>query len=151
MLNKFWGLSTPIKLLIGVGILILLLFVFDATTGWISNARSWLFNKEQAAQTVQIEKQLQEIEVLRKEKKEVERKALELEAKNAIYETREKDLTTKQKEEKVKIDKLLEEQAAEEQITAQETDAYTRCVRFKEKALAQNLPSAKLINCEVKK
>jgi uncharacterized protein (DUF3084 family) len=158
-MKDFWAkilsLSTPVKIALGIVILVVGLFIFDAFTGYVRNFKNWAFDRHQA----QIEQQNQELlnenkllrednAQLRVEQTDLVKKAVEAKAREAVFEEREKNLDTKTKQELAKTDAALKQQDVIEQQTAQDTDVYTRCVRTKEKLLAQNIPSAKNIRCE---
>ena len=145
---KFWALSTPVKLIIGVVILVLGLWIFDAFTGKVRDFKNWAFDRRQAQIEQQNQQLLDENAKLRAEQKVLVDQAIAAKAKEAIFTEKEKALDAKAKDELAKTDAALKEQDRVEQETATPTDAYTQCIRTKEKLLALKLPSATKINCE---
>lgn len=149
----FKNLSTVWKVvLIGV-VLIVAVWVFDLTTGYVRDIKNWAFDNRQA----RIEKQNEELTAenikLRAERDEAARQALATKAKDAVLDEREKNLDARTKQQLENTEKALEAQAKEEAETEVPIDDYTRCMRVKEKMLAFNppIPAAKNFTCEEKR
>lgn len=150
-MKKFWnslGLWGKIALIAGTVILLVLLY--DLFTGGLSDIRGKIFDRHYAERMQQVDKLEKENDELRRQKAELEKKAIELAAKDAIYESKDKELDSKVKQEVNRLDDALAQLEKEEAVTEQPTDAYTRCVRVKQKMLAMTPPvtSASSINCE---
>lgn len=143
----FGKLGTIPSIIILIIVIALGMFLLDSFTGVVRDAKNWMFDRQQAENTAKVEQLLKENEDLRKVQKEYETKALIAESKNQIYEQRAEEIGGKILAEQQKLDKALEEAKKEELTTEQPTDKLTRCNRLKEKLLAQNIPSAKDIDC----
>lgn len=147
MLEKWKSLGTIWKVVIIAGFIVLAVIVYDLTLSGTSSIKSWMNDRAYAERMEQVEKLTKEIEVLRAEKKEYERQAMEAEAKEAIFKEREKNLDAKTKAELQKLEEALAQQDKEDAVTAQETDSFTRCERMKAKMVSLNIKSAGEINC----
>lgn len=132
-----------IAIILGIGI-----FFLDKFTGVISNYRSARFDAQEKATMEKVTKLEKEAEVLRAQKNEFEKRAVEAEAKNAIFENRDKELSAQDLQLQLKTNQVLEEVRREEAITSIPTDAYTRCVRTRQKLLERGIKSAEGINCD---
>ena len=148
MWNWFKNLSTIWKIVLIAGIFVIALFIYDLTTGGISDLKGWMFDRRSAERTAENEKLTKENDALRAENVELEKKIVADEAKYTILVGQDKELTAKQQEALAKTDQALQQQAQEEAITAQEIDNHTRCVRTKEKMVALGIPHAKEMNCD---
>ena len=148
MLQTFNALKLGWKLLIIAIVLGLGLFFLDKFTGVISNYRSARFDANEKATMERVEKLEKEAEVLRAQKAEFEKRAIEAEAKNAIFENRDKELSAQDLQLQLKTNQVLEEVRREEAITSVPTDAYTRCTRTRAKLLERGIKSAEVINCD---
>lgn len=146
---QFWkNLSWLWRIVIIVGVLVLSMWILDATTGYVSNFRSWMFDQKQAKIEEANKKLEDENVLLRKERDDWKTKALALDVQIAAIEASQGKKGTEITNEQDRIKKVLEEFKKEEEQTAEPTDAYTRCVRLKDKLLVLHIPSAKEINCE---
>jgi cell division protein FtsB len=151
MLTWFKSLSLTWKIILGVAILIAAFLIYDWITGGISDLKGYIFDKESAARMAQVEQLTQENAVLRAQKDEAEKQAVESKAKEAVFESRNKDLDAKTRADLEKTNLALQQQAQEEAVTAQPIDNYTRCERTKQKMLDLNIPAAKEMNCNESK
>lgn len=151
MKNWWNSLSTFWKVVLVAFVLIVAIFIWDRITGGISDFKGWMNDrayKERMEKDAEYEKQIAE---LKAKNIELDKKIIESEAKAAILEQNDKELSEKAKQELAKLDQALAAQDAEEARTAEPTDAYTRCVRTKQKMLELGIASAKEINCEDRK
>lgn len=148
MLNWFKGLSTLWKVVVIVIALAIGLYIYDSFTGGISDLKGWLFDKNYTANMQQVDALTQENAVLRAQKEEAEKQAIESKAKEAVYEDKLKVLDAQTKAELDKTNQALAQQAQEEAQTAQPIDNHTRCERTKQKMLDLNIPAAKEMNCD---
>lgn len=155
MITWIKNLSVSGKILLAVGVLILAVIIFDASTGYMREFHNWMFDRQQA----KIEQKNKELEVsnqqirdenikLRAEQNTLVKQALEVKAKEAVLNDREKSLDTKTKEQLAKTEQALKQQEQEERVTAEPIDDYTRCLRARDKMLALKIPAAKNMTCE---
>ncbi len=148
-MKNFWTkLSIFWKLVIVVVFLVLIIFTWDKLTGGISSLKGWMNDKayeERMEKDADYEKQIAEIKT---KNIELDKKLIESEAKAGILEQNDKALTEQTKQELAKLDQALAAQDAEEARTAEPVDAYTRCIRTKQKMLDLKIASAQEINCE---
>jgi regulatory protein YycI of two-component signal transduction system YycFG len=153
MWNWFKNLGLLGKGLVIAGILVVVLFILSFVGGWSSGIKGWFYDKAYEERMAKVDTLEKENAELRAKNIEIDKKLVDSEARGAILEANDKAFTEKQKQELAKLDQLLKEQDAVEAQTAQPTDAYTRCVRTKEKMLALTPPiaAAKDINCEDKR
>lgn len=151
MLEFLKNLSLPVKIAAAIVILLLGIWIFDLSTGKVREWKNDWFDSKQAQVEKQNEELLAENIRLRTEAeaavKNAEKLQLEVTAKDVALE----ELNARSKAELDKLDKALKHQDKVEAETAQPTDAYTRCVRFKQKALELGSTTAKEIDCESKK
>ena len=148
MITWFKGLSTLWKVVAIVVVLIVAVLIFDAFTGYVSDFKGWLFDRNYTANMQQIDALTQENAALRAEKQEAERQAVESKAKEAIFEDKIKTIDAKTQAEIDKTNQALEQQAQEEAQTAQPIDNHTRCERTKQKMLDLGIPAAKEMSCD---
>jgi hypothetical protein len=116
--------------------------------------KSW-YDKSEASNMKQVDdllKQNNEIRMknamLEQQFKDSEKRALEAEMKNEIFESRMETLGAAAAAEQLKTERVLEELDREEAITATPVDNYTRCTRGRAKLLERGIKSAANINCE---
>jgi hypothetical protein len=107
-----------------------------------------MFDKQYTERMAEVDKLTKENDVLKAQKAELEKQAIESKAKEAIFTEREKALDAQTKAQLDKLDEALAQQDKEDAETAQPIDNYTRCERTKQKMLSLNIPSAKEINCD---
>lgn len=147
-MNWFKSLSTVWKVILLVAALVVAVLIFDAFTGKVRDLKNWMFDRKQA----QIEQQNKELAeknaVLEKQIQgylvEIEKGKVREQAIDAELEKKGGQIVAN----KEATDKALDEVYKEEEITAQPTDAKTRCLRVKQKLIAQNIKSAGEIDCE---
>lgn len=151
MLSRFWALSIPLKVIIIAGILVVGIWILDATTGYVSDVKSWMFDKKQEQTDKRIADLEKQNEELRKQKLEFEIKAEQAELREEAITKKASEKTVALQQEKDRINQVLEELKDEEAITAMDTDAYTRCIRTRAKLIERNIKSAQDINCETRR
>jgi hypothetical protein len=144
----FNNLGTGLKIALGIAILIVAVLIFDFFTGGLSKLKSWNYHRNEQATIEQVQELQKDIDILTKERNDLQTKAIEQEAQVSILEGRGQQITAKQKVEDQKLEGVLEEFNRETIITNTDTDAYVRCNRVKSKLTAQNIASAVNINCE---
>lgn len=144
----FKSLSNIWKVVVIVAALLVAIFLFDKANEYYRDAKDWMFDRGQAKIEKQNEEILAENAKLRAEAEADAKAAVEREAKLAVLDKDEKALDAREKKELEIMDKALEAQDAEEARTAEPTDAYTRCVRAKEKAIALGSKFAHKMACE---
>jgi hypothetical protein len=151
-MKKAWGWFTGLglfaKIALIAGIIIAAVFIWDFLTGGLSDVKGYINDKVYEQRMKKDADWQKEVDQLRLEKQELVKQAVEAKAKEAFFEEREKELSAKSQQELQKLEEALKAQDAVEAETAQETDAYTRCERTKQKMLQENIKSAQEINCE---
>src|SRR4051812_45521922 len=93
MLQTFSALKIGWKIFIIAILLGVSLFVLDKFTGVISNYRSAKYDANEKATMEKVANLEKENEALRAQKQEFEKRAVEAEAKNAVFENRDKELS----------------------------------------------------------
>lgn len=147
MIEWFKGLSKLWKAVVLVGILIVGVLILDSFNGYLSSAKNWVFDRN--------------IAKIEQKNKALEEENSKLRQDILIYKTKAEEADIKAKALDAQIDKVggqilvvrentekaLEEVKKEEEITDQTIDAYSRCVRTKEKLVALKIKSAGEIDC----
>ncbi len=149
MLNWFKTLSTPIKLAIAGAFLVVVVLIFDATTGYVRDFKNWMFDRKQA----QHEKVIADLEAqnaaLRKENETYKIEIEKSKVKEQVIDDNIDKVGGQIESNAQAVDKALKEVYAETEENLQPTDAKTRCLRVKEKLLKQNIKSAKELDCSL--
>lgn len=150
MWEKFKKLPTLWKVVIIGVILAVALFIVDATTGSIRDIKNWAFDRNQAKVEEQ-NKALEEANAKLREENakfmvEIEKLKVKEEATDALIDK----VGGKLEENKEKTEQALAEVEKEIAETNIPVDAKVRCERLKVKLLAENVPGARDIDCEIK-
>lgn len=147
-IKKFWETAQLWKkVLLGAALVFAVITVLDFTGYVQAGIKSWVFEFAYKERMKKIEELQKENDKLRKEMVELEKLALEIRAKDAVLEYRQRQLDAKTKEELERLDMALEDQAREEAITQLPVDNRTRCERLKAKMLALKIKAAEEIDC----
>lgn len=148
MLSKFNALSLTWKLVIGAAIIVGALFIFDMFTGYVRDAKNYLFDRRQAQVEAQNKVLEDENKKLREENliliTKAESKDVEIAAKDALIDKIGGQLEAN----KEKTEKALAEVDREIEITNQPVDKKERCIRLKDKLIALGVPAAREMKCD---
>lgn len=132
-----------------IAALVLAVVIFLDFTGYVnSGIKSWVFEKaykERMAKIAELEK---DNTLLRTQLSEYEAKVLELKAKDALFEAREKALDAATKKDLDRLEKAIAEQLKAEQETAKPVSNKLRCLRLRDKLIDLKIKGAGDINCD---
>jgi hypothetical protein len=155
MLNTWKSLTFFWKLVIGFILIFVLFWATDRLHGGWASIKKNLYDKNEAATMAEVqelkaanEKIRLENAALKQQFTDSEKRALEAETKNQIFEARIEQLGGQAIAEQLKTEKVLEELKREEAITNQPVDNRTRCERTRTKLLERGIQSAANINCD---
>lgn len=148
MFEKFKALSLVYKVVIIAVLFLLVLWVFDLTTGYVRQAKNYIFDSRQA----KIEQQNKELESKNEElRKQIQEYLVEIEKLKIKEDATQKQIDAiggKLKDNYEKTQQALEEVEKESAETQIPTDAKTRCLRLKEKLISLKIKGAEEMNCE---
>lgn len=148
MWNWFKNLGLLGKVLVIGGILALVLFIASFVGGWSSGIKGWFYDKAYEERMAKVDALDAENKELRAKNLELDKRIVEAETKTQVLLETDKNLEAKAKAEVAKLDEALAAQDAEETRTAEDIDAYTRCIRVKQKMIDLGSKTARSIDCE---